>query len=304
MTERRLAWVVPGVLPFLDGLPDSVEVVPYPAAPLEDPRAGEVRFLVPPFNANYADLIGALGSLEVIQTISAGVDTVVGSLPATVTLCSARGTHDGPVAEWCLAATLAGLRHFAFFHEEQLAGRATRRTATELSRARVTILGYGSIGAAVERMLAGFGPKVTRVARSARAGVSSVEDLDEILPATDVLIVLLPLTPDTRGLLDGTRLARLPDGALIVNAARGPIIDTAALLAELERGRLRAVLDVTDPEPLPADHPLRTVSGVLITPHVAGGTVGGMDDVYRFVAAQLGRYARGEALENVVTDGY
>lgn len=302
--DRRLVWVVPGVLPFLGEVPDALEVAPIPESPLEDPRVGEVAFVNPPFNADYRALIDAMGALEVIQTISAGVDTVVDAVPERITLCSGRGTHDGPVAEWTIAAILAGLRHFAFFHSEQLAGRATRRTASELSKMQVTFLGFGSIAQVAEQMLAGFQPRIVRVARRAREGVHGVDELDAILPSTDVLVILLPLTPATRGFVDATLLAKLPDGALVVNAARGPIVDTAALLMELQSGRLRAVLDVTDPEPLPADHPMRQVPGVLITPHSAGATVGGMDDVFRFVAEQVRRFGRGEPLANVVTDGY
>jgi phosphoglycerate dehydrogenase-like enzyme len=166
------------------------------------------------------------------------------------------------------------------------------------------ILGYGAIGAAVEARLAPFEVDVIRVARHARAGVHSVEDLESLLPLAEILVVLLPLTPSTRGLLDAHLLGCMRPGALLVNAARGPIIDARALLEMVRSERLRAALDVTDPEPLPPDHPLWDAPGVLITPHFAGDTLAAERRAFALVGEQVRRYLRNEPLANVVEHEY
>jgi phosphoglycerate dehydrogenase-like enzyme len=169
----------------------------------------------------------------------------------------------------------------------------------------VLIVGYGSIGAAVERRLAGFGVTVERIARHARPGVLGDEDLPAALSRADVVIMLVPVTPETRSMVDAKFLAAMKDGALLVNAARGAIVDTDALLAELRSGRILAALDVTDPEPLPAGHPLWSAPGLLLTPHVGGAVTDAEARAYVIVRAQLARYAAGEPLENVIGDrGY
>ena len=169
-----------------------------------------------------------------------------------------------------MTATLAAQRGIPFFVREQDAGRWSFTTHRSLVGARVLIVGAGDIGRAIGRMLAGFDVELTFVARTAREGVRSTADLPELLPHADVVILIVPVTPETRGMVDARFLAAMPDGALLVNAARGVVVDTDALLAELTAGRLRAALDVTDPEPLPAGHPLWSAPGVLITPHVGG----------------------------------
>ena len=169
---------------------------------------------------------------------------------------------------------LAALREFPLFAREQAAGRWNYHFTDCLAGKTVLIVGYGSIGAAVERRLAGFEVQVVRVARTARPGVATVSDLPGLLPGADVVVLLAPVTPETIGMADAAFLARMKDGALLVNAARGSLLRTDALVAELRQGRLRAALDVTDPEPLPAGHPLWTMPGVFITPHEAASTPG------------------------------
>ena len=166
------------------------------------------------------------------------------------------------------------------------------------------ILGYGAIGAAVEARLAPFGVELIRVARRRRAGVHPVDELASLLPAGEIVVVLLPLTPATTGLIDADLLARLPPHALLVNAARGGVLDTGALLERLRAGDLSAALDVTDPEPLPAEDPLWDAPGVLITPHLAGDTVAAEKRAFALVGEQVRRYVRGEPLANVVQHGY
>src|SRR5581483_11469762 len=174
----------------------------------------------------------------------------------------------------------------------------------ELAGKHVLIVGSGSIGTALTRRLEPFEVTVSHVARTAREGVHAIGDLPRLLPQADVVVLLVPLTPQTRGLADSGFLALLKDGALLVNAARGPVADTAALTKELSTGRIFAALDVTDPEPLPSDHPLWTLPNVLITPHVAGSVRGLMPRAYRLAGEQVRRYLSGEPLSNEVRDGY
>jgi phosphoglycerate dehydrogenase-like enzyme len=168
----------------------------------------------------------------------------------------------------------------------------------------VLILGHGSIGAALERRLEGFEVDVVRVARTPRDGVHGIDELTDLLPGADIVVVLVPATPETRGLLDAGLLGRMRDGALLVNVSRGTVVDQDALLAELQAGRLRAALDVTDPEPLPEGHPLWAAPGLVLTPHVGGGTAAMAPRARRLVEDQLRRWAAGEPLANVITGDY
>jgi len=276
------------------------------------PRDGELpgtildaEFLVPGAGDDrLRELLPRMAALRVIQTLSAGVDWLLGLLPPGVTLCDASGTRDVAVAEWVLAAILASKKLLGELRDRQREHRWEWRQSCELTGSTVMILGYGAIGAAVERRLAPFDVELIRVARRARAGVHPVDELGSLLGQAEIVVVLLPLTPATTRLLDADMLARMRPGALLVNAARGPIVDTAALLAVLQAGHVEAALDVTDPEPLPADHPLWDAPGVLITPHFAGDTIAADRRAFALVGEQLRRYVRGEPLANVVEHGY
>lgn len=245
--------------------------------------------------------------LSVVQTLSAGVDHIaphLHQLPPGVRLCNARGVHEASTAELTLALILASLRGIPRFVRGQDAEEWHAGFYPALADRKVLIVGFGSIGAAVEDRLIPFECEVLRVARGARTSprgpVHALSDLAELLPSADVVVLTTPLTEQTRGLADAEFLARMKDGALLVNVARGPVVDTKALLAETESGRLTAALDVTDPEPLPAGHPLWHAPGVLISPHVGGSTSAFMPRAKRLIRAQLVRFAAGEPLENVV----
>ncbi|MET8171027.1 2-hydroxyacid dehydrogenase [Streptomyces clavifer] len=250
----------------------------------------------------------AMSAVQVVQTLSAGIDHVepgLGLLPAGVRLCNAKGVHEASTAELALALVLASLRGLPGFMQGQ--GREEWRSGfyPALADKSVLIVGYGSIGAAIEDRLEPFEcARVVRVARSARATgrgpVHALEDLPALLPSADVVILSTPLNPSTQGLVDAGFLAAMRDGALLVNVARGPVVDTAALLSELESGRLRAALDVTDPEPLPAGHPLWHAPHVLITPHVGGSTSAFLPRAKRLLAGQLTRFAAGQPVDNLV----
>ncbi len=279
----------------LGSLPSSIE--------LTGERAPDVEFLVAGHSGadELAQLLEHLPSLRIVQTLSAGIDWLP-PIPAGVTVCNGSGIHDIPVAEWCVAAILAMNRRLPDFLALQAEGRWNRDASgpiTELEGAGVLVLGHGSIGRTLETRLEPFGARVTGVAKHERPGVRTLAEVPGLLPHADVVVVLLPLSEETRGLVDGRFLDRMRPGALLVNAARGGLVDTAALEERLRSGRLRAALDVTDPEPLPPEHSLWSAPNFLLTPHVAGGTSRSDERGYRFVGDQLRRAAAGEPLLNL-----
>lgn len=285
----------------LGPLPSSVSPNVIPAKGAFPDGFDRVEFLVPPFGSRQViEALPRLSALRVVQLTSAGVDWIAPSIPRGVTLCSARGTREAPVAEWVVSAILDGYKGIAGFRQQQERARWEPRMPRELAGSKVLIVGYGSIGRAVEERLRPFGVEVGRVASRPRGDVHGVEALDELLPEADVVIVLLPATPETRGLIGRRRLGRFKTGALLVNAGRGSVIDTEALVAELEAGRLDAALDVTDPEPLPPDSPLWALPNVLITPHVAGDSPAADQRLYELVGSQIRRHVEGQPLVNVV----
>ncbi|TGN81771.1 dihydrofolate reductase [Streptomyces bauhiniae] len=250
----------------------------------------------------------AMTGLRVVQTLTAGVDDITANLSLIapgVQLCNARGVHDTSTAELALTLTLASLRGIPGFVRAQEEGRWQGEFRPALADRNVLIVGYGAIGSAVEDRLAPFEvERVIRVARSgrttARGVVHPLTELPRLLPEADVVILATPLTDETRGLVDAAFLARMKDGALLVNIARGPVVDTDALLSEVESGRLTAALDVTDPEPLPPGHPLWRAPGVLITPHVGGPSSAFRPRAERLLVDQLTRFVNHEPLRHVV----
>ncbi|RBQ14286.1 phosphoglycerate dehydrogenase [Spongiactinospora rosea] len=279
------------------------------------PGAEDVEVLVPPLLPlnDVPGTFAAMPKLRLVQTVTAGVEPYLPHLPEGVVLCNARGVHDAGTAEWAVGAMLAVLREFPGFALAQRSGEWTYHHTGVLADSTVLIVGYGSIGAALERRLAGFEVDVVRVARARREVegpegepvlVHGEDELPDLLPRADVVVLLMPATPATAGMVDAAFLARMRDGALLVNAARGTVVDTAALLAELESGRLLAALDVTEPEPLPRGHPLWSAPGVFITPHVAGSTPASGRRVRKLIRAQVARHLAGEPLVNVITGTY
>jgi phosphoglycerate dehydrogenase-like enzyme len=283
-------------------LPSNVEVVLLSRESGPLPDLSRVEFLVPADWARRVVLaeLGAMARLRLVQTLSAGVDWLRGRVPEGVVVCNARGAYDGPVAEWVVGAILAMQRGLLTTRDAQLAADWRPFVADELAGLRAVILGYGSIGSAVAERLRPFGVEVVGVARTRREGALGLDDLDLALPTADILIDLLPLAVETTGLLDARRLGLLPPGALLVNAGRGATVDTPALVDALRDGRLRAALDVTDPEPLPPDHPLWRLPGVLISPHMAGDSRRSLTRAFALAGDQIQRFAAGEMLENQV----
>jgi phosphoglycerate dehydrogenase-like enzyme len=276
-----------------------------PDAPMP-PGADTAEVLIAPFQAT-DDLVAELPrlpKLRLVQLLSAGAETWIGRLPDGVALSDCRGAHGVATAEWIVATLLATYRHLPGFVAAQSEGRWDYHTTEELAGKRVLIVGAGDLAEQTVARITPFEVTTTLVGRRARGGVHAIEDVAELLPHHDACVVVVPLTDATRGLVDAAFLAAMPDGAVLVNAARGPVVDTDALLAELTSGRLRAVLDVTDPEPLPAGHPLWTAPGLLLTPHVGGAVPLGPDRAFRIAAEQIGQFAEGNTPSNLVQDGY
>jgi phosphoglycerate dehydrogenase-like enzyme len=310
---------------LLADFPREAEIV---RLPRKLAAAIDVDFWILPFyRKDAAELFRQLRGVKVAQSLMAGVDWILPWLPPNVTLCDGRGIHDISASEWVMAAILGAMKRFPLYRDlqtkQQWKGFATVADgfmaesgaargqytilAEDLSGKTVLIVGYGSIGAAIEARLLPFGVTVLRVARTQKAQprVSPVSELHTLLPQADIVVAIVPLTEETRGLIGAAELALMKRGALLVNAARGPVVVTEALVEALERGQVRAVVDVTDPEPLPPEHPLWTAPNCMITPHIGGSTPEFIHRAFRFGALQIKRFAAGEPLENIVTSaGY
>lgn len=314
---------------FLVDFPkENVELVRLPDN-LDHPV--EVEFWIPPmFGWLATPMFPYLRGVKVIQCLLAGVDWILPWLPKGILLCDGQGLHNIPVAEWIVGSILASLWRFPHYrdcqHEQYWDGQVLLRSADEkmpapvdesasvhsyriladeLHGKNVLIVGYGGIGAELERLLKVFDVGVIRVARTAKPGVSAFGDLAGLIPDADVVVLLVPLTDTTRGMMNADMLARMKPGALLINAARGPVVDTNALLRQLQAKCIHAVLDVTDPEPLPKGHPLWNAPNCFITPHIAGSVEGFSIRGYKFAAEQVRRYIAGEPMLNQVNEaGY
>ncbi|MBB4782327.1 2-hydroxyacid dehydrogenase [Streptomyces rapamycinicus] len=307
---RDLVWL-PIPPEEMEGLPDTLEYAHWDGGedfPTDPARCAFycVPYMKPPQVCTRP--LPAMTNLRVVQTLTAGIDHIkpaLADLAPGVRLCNARGVHDASTAELALTLILASLRGIPDFVRGQDAEEWRSGFRPALADKSVLIVGYGAIGSAIEDRLVPFEcERVARVARSPRTTergpVHPIDELPRLLPDADVVVLVTPLTEATRGLAGAEFLSLMKDGALLVNVSRGGVVDTKALLTELESGRLRAALDVTDPEPLPAGHPLWHAPGVLISPHVGGPTSAFLPRAKRLLKDQLHRYARGESLAHLV----
>ena len=302
-----IVWVpFPDAEQVLGPVPAGVELLVWEGGddlpgPVED-----VEVLVTPYPGigRTLDLLPGMRNLRIIQVLTAGYEHVAPHVPPGVALCNARGVHDASTAEHAVGLTIASLRGIPGFVRAQDEGVWAFAERPALADKRVLIIGAGGVAAAMARRFEPFEVEVSMVGRTARDGVHGVAELPDLLPYADVVVLAVPLSEDTRGLVDAEFLAYLPDGALVVNVARGPVVDTDALLAELESGRLVAALDVTDPEPLPPHHRLWKAPNVLIVPHVGGASSAFFPRAYALVSRLLDAVAAGEDPPNVVqSDG-
>ncbi|MBE8519895.1 2-hydroxyacid dehydrogenase [Amycolatopsis sp. H6(2020)] len=268
------------------------------------PDAAKAQVLIPGKHPPGEQLWRTLPNLKLIQLLSAGAEDWVGKVPDGVLLSTCRGAHGGSTAEWVVAALLSMYRKLDVFAAAQREGRWERQTADTLQGKRVLVIGAGDLGRHLRRRLEPFDARCTMVGMTAREGVHGVRELPVLLELHDVVVLMVPLTSRTRGMVDAEFLGRMRDSAVLVNVSRGAVVDTDALVAELTTGRLRAALDVTDPEPPPAGHPLWTVPGLLLTPHVGGAVRGVRGRSYAVAAAEIARYAGGELPDNLVHGEY
>jgi len=262
----------------------------------------KVEFYVPRYMGGPAAIamIPEMKSLKVIQSPNAGVDDVLKIRPEGVTLCNAAGVHDASTAELAVALSIASRRGFAAFARDQVEHRWGHERMSSLTDSNIAIVGYGNIGKTIAGMLGNFEVTITAFSKSGRDGALTLDNFDRLLPTFDVIILILPLNDQTHHLMNATRLAAMKDGAALINVARGPVVDTDALIAELNSGRITAGLDVTDPEPLPAGHPLWSAKNVIITPHVGGDSAAFIPRGRKLVEEQIARYASGQPLHHIV----
>jgi len=285
--------------------PDGVRMLSPADGPFTPELLGRITFYVPTYMGGAAALAPArdMPNLRVLQMPNAGYDDAAAVVRPGMVLCNASGVHDESTAELAVALALAGRRGFAQFAADQQQGVWRHVRHTSLADSRIAVVGHGSIGRTIVRMLSGFAVSVVPFSRRGRDGALPVAQLPGRVGEFDVVILVLPLTAESAGMFDATMLARMRDGAVLVNVARGGVVDTDALVAELHAGRLSAALDVTDPEPLPVGHPLWSAPNCLITPHVGGDTTAFEPRMRALVTGQLDRLVRGEPLANVVMDG-
>lgn len=282
-------------------LPEDVRPAKPPIPLVDDPD--RVVFYVPRYMGPLSDLelIARMPNLRVVQLLTAGFDNALRYVPRGVTLCNAGGVHDASTAELAVGLILASLRGLDEFARAMPSGAWVYARREALADKRVLVIGAGGVGRAVQRRLEPFETDVTMAARTARPGVVATSDVGVLLPTVDVVVLAVPLTEDTTGLVDDAFLSHMREGALLVNVARGPVVDTDALVRHVAAGRIRAAVDVTDPEPLPPGHPLWVLPGVIISPHVGGNTSAFLPRARRLVEGQMRRFASGEPLASVVS---
>lgn len=292
----------------LDDLSDRVRLIRWDLSiPLDDELAAEVEVVVVPHyyvRPGGFDVLAGLPKLRLVQLPSAGFEHALPHMPPGVTLCNGRGVHSAATAELALALTLAMQRGLVDAMRAMAEGRWHDPFGPSLADRRVLVVGAGSVSDAVVARLRPFEVEITVVGRTARDApggrVHGVDELPELVAEADVVILTVPLDSSTYHLVDADLLARMADGTLLVNVARGKVVDTDALLAELAGGRLRAALDVTDPEPLPPDHPLWRAPNVLVTAHQGGHTEAVFPRVAALVRRQIETLLDGGEPVNVV----
>ncbi len=273
--------------------------------PVETSDLSEVTFYVPTYMGGRPalELTKKMPNLKVLQMPNAGYDDAMEFVRKGITLCNGRSIHDDSTAELAVGLTIASLRGFPDFVRNQDKSSWVHVKNKSINDRRIGIIGFGSIGSTIAKMLSGFSVEIVPFTQSGRDNTTAISDLDKHLPTLDVVILILPLTAESKHLFNAKRLSLMKDGALLVNVARGPIVDTDALVKELNSGRITAAVDVTDPEPLPSDHPLWRAKGVLISPHVGGNTTAFEKRARKLIESQLNLLAEGKPLNNVIVAG-
>jgi phosphoglycerate dehydrogenase-like enzyme len=309
---------------LLSVMPEGIDLIPLGDG--LDHTVGIDVWIPDPYPTRAMRVWPHLRGVRLVLSLMAGTEWIPGTVGPHVTICNARGAHNISTAEWTISAILAMLKHLPTYVGIQRSGDWRRRSEVthvyeqlthdhrqlhppvkleELTNKTVLLVGYGSIGKDIERMLEPFRVELIRIARSERTEprVHAVTELDRLLPQADVVVLILPLTAESHGLIGARQIDRMRQGALLVNAARGGIVQTDALVEGLNANKIRAAVDVTDPEPLPAGHPLWKYPNLLITPHVGGSSPQFGPRSLKIAADELQRYIKGEPLKNVVQAG-
>lgn len=273
--------------------------------PIENADLSEITFYVPTYMGGRPalELTKKMPNLKILQMPNAGYDDAMEYVRDGMTLCNGKSIHDDSTAELAVGLTIASLRGFPDFVRNQDKSEWVHVKNKSINDRKIGIIGFGSIGTTIAKMLSGFTVEIIPFTQSGRDNTIAITDLDKHLPTLDVVILILPLTKESKHLFDAKRLSLMKDGALLVNVARGPIVETDALVKALNSGRITAALDVTDPEPLPKDHPLWRAKGVLISPHVGGNTTAFESRARRLIESQLNLLAEGKRLNNVIVSG-
>jgi phosphoglycerate dehydrogenase-like enzyme len=273
--------------------------------PIENADLSEITFYVPTYMGGQPalELTKKMPNLKILQMPNAGYDDAMEYVRDGMTLCNGKSIHDDSTAELAVGLIIASLRGFPDFVRNQDKSDWVHVKNKSINDRKIGIIGFGSIGTTIAKMLSGFAVEIIPFTQSGRDNTIAITDLDKHLPTLDVVILILPLTKESKHLFDAKRLSLMKDGALLVNVARGPIVETDALVKELNSGRITAALDVTDPEPLPKDHPLWKAKGVLISPHIGGDTTAFESRARRLIESQLNLLADGKPLNNVIVSG-
>ena len=273
--------------------------------PIENADLSEITFYVPTYMGGRPalELTKKMPNLKILQMPNAGYDDAMEYVRDGMTLCNGKSIHDDSTAELAVGLTIASLRGFPDFIRNQDKSDWVHVKNKSINDRKIGIIGFGSIGTTIAKMLSGFAVEIIPFTQSGRDNTIAITDLNKHLPTLDVVILILPLTKESKHLFDAKRLSLMKDGALLVNVARGPIVETDALVKELNSGRITAALDVTDPEPLPKDHPLWRAKGVLISPHVGGNTTAFESRARRLIESQLNLLAQGKPLNNIIVAG-
>lgn len=273
--------------------------------PIESSDLSEITFYVPTYMGGRPalELTKKMPNLKILQMPNAGFDDALEFVRDGMILCNGKSIHDDSTAELAVGLTIASLRGFPDFVRNQDKSSWVHVKNKSINDRKIGIIGFGSIGTTIAKMLSGFAVEIVAFTQSGRDNTIAISDLDKHLPSLDVVILILPLTAESKHLFNAKRLSLMKDGALLVNVARGPIVDTDALVKELNSGRITAAVDVTDPEPLPSDHPLWRAKGVLISPHVGGNTTAFEKRARKLIESQLNLLAEGKPLNNVIVAG-
>ena len=269
---------------------------------LDTDDLSKITFYVPTYMSGRKGLLYSekMEKLEILQVPNAGFDDAIEFVRPGMILCNAKGVHDASTAELAVGLTIAVRRGFYDFVRAQDQGKWIHHRYSALNDSKIAIIGYGSVGKTIAKYLEVYDVEITGYSRSGTNGAKKISNLDEEIHTYDIVILALPLTDESRNMFNRERLGRMKDGALLINVARGPIVDTDALTEELSSRRLFAGIDVTDPEPLPSDHPLWRAPQCIISPHVGGDSTAFESRGERFVEGQLARLASGMSLENII----